>query len=540
MEAKQFYEIYPSIFLFDLLRYLIPAGIAFLIFWVIFRKRWSHLFIQHSCPTKAQVISEIMYSMSTVVIFSLIGFSIFTANRMDYINIYNDVADFGWPYFLISLAIMIVFHDFYFYWTHRLMHHKRLFKYIHKVHHDSSNPTPWAAYSFHPFEAIIQAMVLPIILLFMPVHATVVFLFTTYMILQNVRGHLGFEMLPKAFLKTKLLNWNLTTVHHNMHHQYFNCNYGLYFSWWDKWMKSNHKNYEHNFKEVTSRQPESRSTDNTIGKAAALFILMSATGSAIGQSPEGTWITFDESTGNPLSQIKIEGTAKGMEGKIIKIILQPHQGEDPVCAKCDGAKKNQKVIGMEFLWGFKKSGTEWTHGKVLDPESGKVYESSLWLENDNTLMVRGYGGPLDLFYRTQTWRRLEGTTNTKGPEGTWQTIDDHWNKVKSLVEIKASEEELKATIKKIYTLPNEGNDPVCTECKGELKGKKVVGMKMLWGFVKQDDKWTNGKILDPGNGTTYTSSMWLIDKDTLKVRGYLGPFFRSQIWKRVLTDQALN
>ncbi len=221
-----------------------------------------------------------------------------------------------------------------------------------------------------------------------------------------------------------------------------------------------------------------------------------------------------------------------MEGEILKIILQPHQGEDPICIKCEGIRKNQKVIGMEFLWGFKKSEKKWTDGKILDPASGEVYESNLWLEGDNTLMVRGYGGPLGLFYRTQTWKRDEGSANTKSPKGIWQTIDDHWNKVKSLVEIKISGGELKGFIKKIYILPNEGSDPICTECKGKLNGQKVVGMKMIWGFVQQDGKWTGGKILDPGNGNTYSSSMWLIGKDTLKVRGYLGPFYRSQIWKR--------
>ena len=56
---------------------------------------------------------------------------------------------------------------------------------------------------------------------------------------------------------------------------------------------------------------------------------------------------------------------------------------------------------------------------------------------------------------------------------------------------------------------------------------------MLWDFKKAGDKWVGGKILDPGNGSTYSSSLWLLDEDTLKVRGYLGPFYRSQVWKRV-------
>lgn len=531
METSQFFEVYPFILLFDLLRYLIPASTAFLIFWVLFKKRWRHRFIQPTFPTRSRLWSEFRYSMSTVVIFSLTGFGIFNANKAGYMTIYGAIGDYGWGYFILSFLIMIVFHDFYFYWTHRLMHHPRLFKYIHKVHHDSTNPSPWAAYSFHPLEAIVQALVLPLMLLFLPVHELNIFLFTSYMILQNVRGHLGYEMLPKGFLKGKFLNWNLTTVHHNMHHKNFNCNYGLYFSWWDKWMNSNHKNYEHTFDEVTSRLPGASA--EVTKKASAIVILISLSIAAWGQSPEGTWVTFDERTGNPLSNIKIETGSDGLEGRISKIILQPYQGNDPICNLCKGAKKNQKVVGMEFLWGFRKSKDEWTDGKILDPESGEIYESRLWMEDEKTIKVRGYGGPLGLFYRTQTWKRPEGAAGQHSPNGLWQTIDDHWNQVKSLVEIKMDGDELRAFIRKIYLLPHEGSDPVCVECRGDLNGKKIVGMRILWGFILKDGKWSDGKIMDPGNGNTYSSSLWLTDENTLKVRGYLGPFYRSQVWKRV-------
>jgi hypothetical protein len=92
--------------------------------------------------------------------------------------------------------------------------------------------------------------------------------------------------------------------------------------------------------------------------------------------------------------------------------------------------------------------------------------------------------------------------------------------------------ELKGFIRTTFLLPNEGTDPVCTECDGDLKNTKVVGMKIIWDFKKEGDKWVDGKILDPGNGNVYSSSIWLIDPDTLKVRGYVGPFYRSQVWRR--------
>jgi uncharacterized protein (DUF2147 family) len=240
---------------------------------------------------------------------------------------------------------------------------------------------------------------------------------------------------------------------------------------------------------------------------------------------------YNEQTGSPLSVIEIAKSGNSIEGKVSQIFLEPFQGENPICTKCSGERKNKKVIGMNFLWGFIKDAETWTTGKILDPESGEIYSGKLWLDDANTLQVRGYGGPLDLFYRTQTWKR-EGIRVDKTPLGIWQTIDDHWDKVKSVVEIKNVNGELKGFIRKIFVLPHEGTDPVCTKCDGDLKNKKVVGMRIIWDFKKEGDKWVDGKILDPGNGNVYASSIWLIDSDTLKVRGSLGPFYRSQVWKR--------
>jgi uncharacterized protein (DUF2147 family) len=82
-------------------------------------------------------------------------------------------------------------------------------------------------------------------------------------------------------------------------------------------------------------------------------------------------------------------------------------------------------------------------------------------------------------------------------------------------------------------LPHEGTDPICIACEGPLKNAKILGMKILYDFNLKGDTWESGKILDPGNGNIYSSSLWLINKNELKVRGYLGPFFRTQIWKRL-------
>jgi len=254
MNDSDILNVFLKTLIVDFLRYFIPAAIAFILFWIILKKRLAHRFIQKSYPKKSKLWFEFKYSLSTVIIFALVGLSIVTAKNLGYLQIYPNIEEFGWAYFFASLCIMIVFHDFYFYWTHRWMHHPKVYRYVHKIHHMSTNPSPWAAYSFHPFEAIVQALVLPILLFVLPLHVLTIFIFLIYMILRNVMGHLGYELFPKGFTKNKWLKWHTTTTHHSMHHQFFNCNYGLYFSLWDNWMKTEHKDYDKNFDTITSSQ----------------------------------------------------------------------------------------------------------------------------------------------------------------------------------------------------------------------------------------------------------------------------------------------
>ena len=152
-------------------RYLLFAGVAYLIFWVWKREKLQYKRTQMEYPDKSKLVNEFKYSMITMVLFSFVGIGIFAAKQRGLTHIYQDFHSKGWGYFVFSVVAMIVIHDTYFYWTHKLMHHKSIFKYVHKVHHNSTNPSPWAAFSFHPLEAVIEAGILPLIVFTMPVHS---------------------------------------------------------------------------------------------------------------------------------------------------------------------------------------------------------------------------------------------------------------------------------------------------------------------------------------------------------------------------------
>jgi uncharacterized protein (DUF2147 family) len=113
--------------------------------------------------------------------------------------------------------------------------------------------------------------------------------------------------------------------------------------------------------------------------------------------------------------------------------------------------------------------------------------------------------------------------------GEWKTIDDETGKVKSVVEIYKEGNEYFGKIKKLFRAADEDQDPVCTKCSGEDKGKKIIGLVMVKNMEKDDDEWSGGTILDPKKGKTYTCKMWLED-GKLQVRGYVAFFFRTQEW----------
>jgi len=235
-----------------LFRYLFIAAIAFVVFYRIKKSGWRFVKIQQLFPQSSDYYREIGYSICTVVIFTFIGWLIFLSPIHKFTHVYTTIDEFGLGYFFLSIFLMLLLHDTYFYWTHRAMHHPTLFKLFHKVHHLSTNPSPWAAFAFHPLEAIVEAGILIIIPFVMPVHPLAIALFLILMMIYNVYGHLGFELYPRGFSKTIFGKWVNTSVNHNQHHAHFKGNYGLYFLWWDRLLGTIRPDYDQEFDRVAN------------------------------------------------------------------------------------------------------------------------------------------------------------------------------------------------------------------------------------------------------------------------------------------------
>jgi uncharacterized protein (DUF2147 family) len=120
-----------------------------------------------------------------------------------------------------------------------------------------------------------------------------------------------------------------------------------------------------------------------------------------------------------------------------------------------------------------------------------------------------------------------------GVFGKWTTIDDETDEPKSVVDIYEKNGEVFGKIVKLFRKPGEDPDPICDDCDEDdpRHNKKVIGMDILLSMKKDGDEYAGGTILDPKIGKVYRCRIWR-EGNELKVRGYWGPFFRTQTWKR--------
>ncbi len=184
---------------------------------------------------EAQIRREIGWSLLSAAIYGLpAGLVAWGWQERGWTRIYTDPGD--WPawWMPVSLLLYLLLHDTWFYWTHRWMHWPRPFRLAHAVHHASRPPTAWAAMSFHPLEAVTGAVVIPALVFLIPIHVTMLGLLLLVMTVMGVTNHMGWELFPRALVRSRPGEWLITASHHHRHHEQYQCNFGLYFRLWDR------------------------------------------------------------------------------------------------------------------------------------------------------------------------------------------------------------------------------------------------------------------------------------------------------------------
>lgn len=232
------------------LRYFILAGVAFLIFYILFKKQFQKIKIQSKFPKNENYYRDIKYSILSMFIFSTVAYLSFVYLKGYNSIIYSEVDNYY--YLAFNFIWMFFLHDAYFYGIHRMMHHPFLYRKVHLIHHKSTNPSPWTAYAFHPLEAFLEAGIAPLVAFTIPVYRSAFFIFMLFQIIYNVYGHLGYELYPKNFHKTWIGKWVNTSVAHNQHHKSFYGNFGLYTLIWDRLFGTLREDYDQTFTNLKS------------------------------------------------------------------------------------------------------------------------------------------------------------------------------------------------------------------------------------------------------------------------------------------------
>lgn len=231
-QYKYFFPVF--LFVFLVVRYFLINGGMYLLLWKIFDQNLEHRKIQNSQIKPGQIRYEIKYSLIAYLSMTIVTTPLFFLFLEGHTAIYLNWSDY--PLWMVPIGILIFFvwHDVYFYWSHRWLHSKWAFKHIHYIHHLSKVPTPFDSHCFHWIEGVLQIIFIYPIVLWVPMHP---WTFVGYMALTqffSAWGHFNYELMPFKTWSAWWGSWVTTSTHHNFHHKYNNGNLALYFKFWDK------------------------------------------------------------------------------------------------------------------------------------------------------------------------------------------------------------------------------------------------------------------------------------------------------------------
>lgn len=223
-------------------------AIAGTLHWLFFLRTGSKFSAEVSQRPSAanlwkSVRSDVVLSVWSSAIFAICASVMTMAYTLGYTRLYLDPAQHSTGYLAFSLVLVIFLQDTYFYFTHRLAHHPKCYRWLHKGHHHSNNPTPWTAFAFDPGEAMLQAIYLMGAVCLIPMHISVLCAVVLVMSLGALIHHFSLRLFQASAFGNWLGSWMVGPTHHWYHHRKYNVHYSLYFTFWDHLLGTQVKNY---------------------------------------------------------------------------------------------------------------------------------------------------------------------------------------------------------------------------------------------------------------------------------------------------------
>ncbi|XP_030281478.1 lathosterol oxidase-like isoform X2 [Sparus aurata] len=205
---------------------LIYLGFGALSFYYVF----DHKLMKHPLFLENQVKKEIHLATSSIFWMSFPTVVIFLFEVKGHSRLFDNISEcpLGWPGVFLSIAGFLLFTDMCIYWIHRFLHHKSIYKHLHKKHHIFKIPTPFASHAFHPLDGFLTSLPYHIYPFILPLHKGVYLSLFVFVNIWTISIHDGKYLIPGPLIC--LING---AAHHVDHHLSFNYNYGQYFTLWD-------------------------------------------------------------------------------------------------------------------------------------------------------------------------------------------------------------------------------------------------------------------------------------------------------------------
>lgn len=232
------------------------VALVYFVVWKVLKKRLQYLRIQLKQRADFEQIKfEIKNALLTSLIGAITSSIVLYFSTLGYTKLYTDISIYGPIWSIGCFFFMWLLDDAWFYWVHRLLHHKAIYRHIHAVHHHSIDVTPFTSMSFHIGESfLLTAWIFPVAF-FIPIYAPVLGVLLPIGLFNNIKSHLGYELYPAWFNKG-IFRFFTSSTHHNMHHSKFQGNYGVHFRFWDKLCGTEFVDYAETFDTIKARKAE--------------------------------------------------------------------------------------------------------------------------------------------------------------------------------------------------------------------------------------------------------------------------------------------
>lgn len=237
-DYKTLMVLYLVIFFIILLRYVVFSYAYYFVFQVVLKKKYADRILSTKLPSAEQIKREVWLSLYSTFIFGLIGVLLFVLWQNGYTRIYTNLTDFPLWYIPVSIVLFMFLHDTYYYWLHKWMHDFKWLRRFHLVHHKSIDTTVLTSFSFHPVESFLQAIILPVLMMLIPMHLITILIILLLMTISAIINHAGVEIYPRNSYFDGFRKYLIGATHHDIHHRHAKKNFGLYFTIWDRFMKT--------------------------------------------------------------------------------------------------------------------------------------------------------------------------------------------------------------------------------------------------------------------------------------------------------------